>query len=80
MQPAVDSQTLIERSYPLVYHLSLSILDDPVEANAVARAVGLLFMEAPQVDPRQVTDPGWLYQHVLKLCRERLRLRRYLQR
>lgn len=79
MQPHADPQVLIERSYPLVYHLALSILDDPVEAAAITRAAGLVFMDAALVDPRHVTDPGWLYRHVIQLCRERLRFRRYLQ-
>jgi Tol biopolymer transport system component len=79
MLPHADPQVLIERSYPLVYHLALSILDDPVEAGAITRAAGLVFIDAVLVDPRQVTDPAWLYQRVIQLCRARLRFKRYLQ-
>ena len=73
------ARSLIERNYSTVYHLALSILDEPVQAALAAHEAGIAQLEYLDAYPGPEAHTAWLYQITLRVCRRRLRMRR-LQR
>ncbi len=67
------AQSLVDKNYPAVYRLALSILDDPVEAEQVAREAGTAQLENLDAYPGPEGYTAWLYRITLQVCRKRLR-------
>jgi RNA polymerase sigma-70 factor (ECF subfamily) len=77
------ARSLIEKNYPAVYRLVLSILDDPVEAEQAARAAGTAQLDLLDAYPGPEGYTAWLYRLTMQVCLRRLRARKmegWLQR
>ncbi len=70
------ARSLVEKSYPVVYRLSLSVLDEPVQAALAAHEAGISLLENLDAYPGPESHTAWLYRITLQVCRRRLRMRR----
>ena len=70
------ARSLIEKSYPVVYRLSLSVLDEPIQAALAAHEAGISLLENLDTYPGPEAHTAWLYRITLQVCRRRLRMRR----
>jgi RNA polymerase sigma-70 factor (ECF subfamily) len=70
------ARSLIEVNYPTIYRLSLSIFDEPGEAELAAHEAGTAQLENLDNYPGPERYTAWLYRITLQVCRRRLRLRR----
>jgi RNA polymerase sigma-70 factor (ECF subfamily) len=70
------AQPLVDKNYPAVYRLALSILDDPIEADQAAHEAGIAQLERLDAYPGSQEDTAWLYRITVGICRRRLRSRK----
>jgi RNA polymerase sigma-70 factor (ECF subfamily) len=73
-------EALVQACHPLVYRLSLSILDDPQEAQDAAQEVFIQVVRGIDNYRREASFRTWLYAITLNVCRGRLRKRQRSQR
>ncbi len=72
-------ETLIHASYPAVYHLAVSILNDPHEAEDAAQEALLAAVASLDRYRGDASFKTWLYAITINTCRGMLRKRRVRQ-
>lgn len=69
-------QALVQSHQAAVYHLALSILDDPVEAEEAAQDAFINALSALQTYRGDAQFKSWLFSITINLCRQRLKKRK----